>query len=174
MFVATLSEHLVCNRLFFTLVQPIGIFICGSVLFIFVRSNTSTLDSFIIRACMCMSISVYIGVRRCDTYMCVGKCLSCVWNVVHCAMCRCWGVLVSFSFTSCICMCATEWVSVNRMQRVRTYECIFVRFVRTKLLYGIAFGVGVNVVVFFLRYDCENMENATTSTFEQISARVDW
>lgn len=47
MFVATLSEHLLCNRLFFTLAQPMGFFICGSVLFI-LCSNTVMMRAIVL------------------------------------------------------------------------------------------------------------------------------
>lgn len=114
MFVATLSEHLVCNRLFFTLIQPIRIFICGSVLFI-LCSNTMVNAMYF---SICMSddaiyalenvVSIFILFMYVCLYL---KCCSMryVW-LFRCA-------LASLSCYIIVCMC------INGMQRVRAYEC---------------------------------------------------
>lgn len=150
MFVATLSEHLVCNRLFFTLVQPIGIFICGSVLFIFIHSNTlTTIDD--------MDFFSGIGALR----RCVGKCLS------HRSKCRFIALCAVFRMLRCVlvsfvmCECVSVFVCIGyRMQRVRAYECIsLLFFLLVHCLCTCAcvctnnwhcFWHSVNVVVFFL------------------------
>lgn len=107
MFVATLSEHLVCNRLFFTLAQPIGIFICGSVLFIFVHQYSG-------KRCIGIEAMAMRYMRWKMSFILVLVCLSNALCVPLCEVCS--ALFLSFYLFM--------YVWMDGMQRVRAYASV--------------------------------------------------